>query len=272
LHGHRANVIGVAFSCDGRTLASVSWDNTVKLWDLQVQRGDSVEEVRSIPCTQQVYSIAFSPDGQLLAIGQFRGIALYDPATGNPVHSFKRTPAPVPSVAFHPKRPLLISSGASDPAIKVWDVSAEEIHVEIRQNANPNPSVAVSRDGRRIASPLSDQAPGDHSVMVWDVDWDAKRYRDFRRLKGHRGFVWTVAFSPSGRYLASGSWDSTIKVWDLEDESAEPVTLRGHAGFIHSLAFSPDGRRLASGSGSAGHGEVRVWDANLWENKANNEH
>ena len=127
-------------------------------------------------------------------------------------------------------------------------------------------SVAVSPDGRRIASPGRDGAAGDPSVKVWNVDWDAKTYTVFRTLKGHRGYVWKVAFSPDDRYLATGSWDSTVKVWDLDaPESAEPVTLRGHAGFIQSLAFSPNGRRLASASGYAGHGEIKVWDASLWD-------
>jgi WD40 repeat protein len=82
------------------------------------------------------------------------------------------------------------------------------------------------------------------------------------------GYVWTVAYSPDGRYLASGSWDSTVKVWNMAaPELAEPVTLRGHAGFIQSLAFSPDGRHLASASGYAGQGEVKVWDAALWDGR-----
>jgi WD40 repeat protein len=258
----------VALSADSKTLASSSWDDTVKLWALDAPEGDSLTQRCAIPLRERVWSTGFSPDGRLLAIGLQTGIALYDPATGNEVYPFKGTPAPVPSVAFSPDSRWLVSAGASDPAVKVWDVAGDKPRFEIRHYSNPNASVAVSPDGRRIASPGRDHAAGDHAVKVWDVDWDAKKYAEFRTLKGHRNYVWKVAFSPDSRYLASGSWDSTVKVWDLEaPASAEPVTLHGHAGFIQSLAFSPDGKRLASASGYAGHGEVKVWDAPLWTAK-----
>jgi WD40 repeat protein len=100
-------------------------------------------------------------------------------------------------------------------------------------------------------------------VKIWDAQTHALRHT----LKGHVNYVWKVAFSPDSGYLASGSWDSTVKVWDVTT-GKEVRTLSGHAGFIQSLAFSPDGQRLASASGYAGHGEVKVWDAKLWNDKA----
>jgi WD40 repeat protein len=259
---HRDKVIAVSFSSDNRTVASASREGTVKVWDLGAPIGDSLTERRTIQPGSAVFSIAFSVDGRLLGVGVGGGIGIYDPATGKEVHPFKSHWAPVPGLAFGPDG-RLFTSGASDPALKVWDMAGDKPMLMIPVDSGASVIVAVSPDGRLIAS--AGPAESEHTVQVWDAQtgtvWK-------KTQKGHRGHVWSVAFSPDSRFLASGSWDSTIKVWDLKaPDSAEPVTLRGHTGFVYSVAFSPDGRLLASGSGYADRGEVKVWDAALWQNR-----
>jgi len=258
LNGHTAAVPSIAFSPDGKQLASGSLDKTVKLWD--VSRG---QEIRTLTePTAAVFSVAFSPKGKrLAAAGEDKIVRLWDldtasePRTlvsGSPPLTMHGHSRAILGVAFSSDGQRL-ASASMDRTIKVWNARDGRLERTLQGHTGNVNGVVFSPDGNRLAS-----ASSDTTVKIWDMCSG----QEMQSLEGHTFDVNCVAFSPDGKRLASAgtSLDKTVKVWDAIS-GQETLTLNGHTLGIPSVAFSPDGQQLASASFD---GSVRLWDARPW--------
>jgi tetratricopeptide (TPR) repeat protein/tRNA A-37 threonylcarbamoyl transferase component Bud32/Tol biopolymer transport system component len=199
--------------------------------------------------TGSIESLAFRPDGTLLAAGCAKGtVHLWDPRTkGRERKRLDGHTAWVKRLTFSHDGKLLASSGSDDQTVKVWDVPTGKELLTLKAHSPWVGGVAFSPDDKLLAT-----SGGDQTVKLWD----ARTGGELKTLKGHTQWVWGVAFSPNGEVLASASGDRTIKLWNVAT-GEEVRTLQGHTDRVRNLAFSPDGKRLAS---CGWDGTVRLWD------------
>lgn len=290
LKGHTGGIRTVAFSPDGRRLASGDGNGHIRIWD-------PVGGQQLLPIgghNGSLNCLAFFPDGdRLVSAGGDCLLRIWDLDTGNQILPLTGHTAAVSSVAVS-NDGQRIASSSLDGTIIVWNsVNGDKLFVPTGRMGRIN-GVAFSPDGGRLA--LAGGKPNQRgTVEVWDLStgdtqlmrneseddfngvafspngeqiasgnsdgtinvWDAISGERLRKIVGHQGSVGIVAFSPNGVCLASSSSDGTIKVWNVTTGDILR-TVRGHCGAVTCVAFSPDGRRLASGSLD---NTTRVWDA-----------
>jgi WD40 repeat protein len=249
LLGHGGPVAGLAFAPDGRTLATASFDKTIKLWDVAAARERTTLHGHTAP----VFTVAFSGDGKRLASGAVDGIVkVWDPAAGQLLLSCKGHRQSVSSVAWTPDGKAL-ASASMDGLVKVWDLATVQGPPVLKSFGGAVKAVAFTPDGGGVAA--VDQGG---ILLVSDVATGAPRLR--HQLKVEFGFNFCATFAPDGRTLAGGGPRATVELYDVASGQKRQA-LPGHAGVVYCLAFAPDGKTLAAGSGEAQKaGAIKLWD------------
>jgi len=223
LEGHSAGVNSVAFSVDGKILASGSKDNTVKLWG--VASGLLLRTLEGH--SNWVNLVAFSADGKTLASGgEDKTVRLWDVASGRTLRTLEGHSDRINSVAFSADGQTLVSGSGravdpTDKTVRLWDVTSGSLLRTMEGHSKGVNSVAFSADSKTLAS-----GSEDNTVKLWDVTSG----RLLRTLEGHSNRVNSVAFSADSKTLVSGSYDTSIRFWRIADGKLLAVSYAFHTG------------------------------------------
>ncbi|WP_328349200.1 WD40 repeat domain-containing protein [Streptomyces sp. NBC_00445] len=246
----KARATAIAFSPDGRTVATAGKDDRVFLWNITNPKKPRLSSVYS--ASGKVEHVVFSPDGRTLATTAGRSIEFTDVATGRRLARLE-SPGSIEGVAFSPDGRRFAAAGGK--VIRIWDASPDSTFAlrSTVRDMHQVTALSFAPDGRTLAT-----ADIDGTVRFWDVT-ERTPPRLAAAVTGHIDAVHGVAFSPDGHTLATASADGTVRLWDVSEPTRPRLTnvLTGHTGTVHGVAFSPDGHTLATASAD---NTVRLWD------------
>jgi WD40 repeat protein len=240
LVGHTKEADSVAFSPDGKQIASGGWDGSIQIWN--VADGTTIRVLGGYDGRSALYS----PDGKWIACGGDKTFKVWDATTGYPALTVPGFSKKVLTVAFTPDGNSIVSGGR-DKTVQVWTRADGKLLLTLSGHTEAVWAVEVSPSGKDIVS-----AGDDGTIRVWNAATGAP----LQKIAGNAGNVHAATFSPDGAQIASGMQDGTVRLWHTD--SGQPVKqLPGHLGAVMSVAYSPDGKLIAS----AGYdGAVIIWN------------
>jgi WD40 repeat protein/Flp pilus assembly protein TadD len=270
LKGGPGRIKAVAFSPDGRLVASARIGDTAAGHAINLWEAGSGKRLQTIPSPsgKLVYDLAFHPDGRrLTAAHSYEGVVTWDIETGREVGRFAGHTGEVYRVAYSDDGRILASAG-DDGQIWIWDTATNQKRRVLEGHVSTFGGPALGPAGTPLAArggvptfgglalgPAGTSlaaAGGAPTVFLWDLN---ARAAD-ATLEGHEGEVVFAAYSPDGRVLASCGKDNVVRLWDVATRQLRRA-LCGHRDMVWGVAFRPDGRWLASASGD---GTVKIWD------------
>lgn len=233
----------VQLSLEAKTLAGVSWDGDIELWERQ--ENGLGGRLRTLPTRDSyVFQVAFG-SGLLAAASEDGSVRLWNLTDGQLTGRLTGHAGAVKGIAFSPDRKQLLSGGV-DGTVRLWNPTAGTAVKHWTAHMGEVRAIAWHPNSRLIAS-----GSDDRTVKIWDVNGNLKQ-----ELAGHSEAIAALTFSPDKRILASSAWDNTIKIWRVRD-GALLHTLSGHQNGVTELVFTPNGQVLISGSADS---TLKVWN------------
>lgn len=260
--GHSDNIFCLACSPGDNTIATVasgSRDTTVRIWSINTLSPFTIEEgLVYREHTDCLLSLAWSPDGRSIASGDTAGVVrVWQAATATTLATYRGHARFVRGIAWSPDSAFIVSGGDyGDSTAQVWEAATGRLVLKFTRQYRVfavawEPGNSESANTRRVASCSFDEGMG--SVQVWDAFTGEVALS----YGGHNGPVFAAAWSPDGRFIASGGQDGTVQVWEA-GSGVVACRFTGHTKAVKTLAWSPDGRSIASGGDDL---NLQVWEA-----------